>query len=165
MTGKPGGLSAFDLQQELKEAMTELLEDTRYPNPAGGTEPPSVHIYDLPVPQTDDDTELSYMPYVLIRTNAGKISNWDSNDQIKELTVLLLIGIYNPDLQRTGSQDVMTIIQRIENYLGKKRRVGNFTVGKNFQWVLAEADTHPYYFGGITVTFEAPRVIKEDPLV
>ncbi len=165
MAHPPRGFTTFDLQRELKDDLDRLFSEVRLKNAAGDSVSPTVFIYDLPVPETDDDVELSEMPYIIIRTSAGKIADWDSFSQIKQITVLLLIGIYNPDPTRKGHEDVLNIIQRIEIHLGKSRRVGNFTVGSNFEFVTQETDTHPYYFGGITVTFEAPRVIKEDPLV
>lgn len=160
-----GGFTALDLQNELKADLEALFDNFTLRMKSGETRKPTVYLYNLPVPETDDDTEMSYMPYIIIRTNAGKIEDWDTSDQIKELTALLLIGLYNTDTDRSGALDVMAIIQTIENHLGKTRRVGNFTVGRELQWVISDADTHPYYFGGVTVKFEAPRVIKEDPLV
>lgn len=165
MPGKHNGLTVLDFLDEMKEELETLFENVKLNNPRGELVSPSVYKHDLPVPQTDDDTELSYMPYVIVRANTGKIKDWDSSDQAKELTVLLLVGVYNANPQRTGSLDVLSLLQRIENHLGTTRRVGNFTVGSDFQWVLAEADTHPYYFGGATLSFECPRVIKEDPLI
>jgi hypothetical protein len=159
------GLTPYELQTELKVELEELFKDTYLKNAVGDLTPPKIHIHDLPVPMTDDDSELSEMPYIIIRTTGGKIRDWDSFSDIKELTVLLLIGVYNPDPQRTGHADVLNMIQRIENHLGRKRRVGNFAVGSSYEFVTQESDTHPYYFGGITLTFEAARTIKEDPLV
>ena len=83
----------------------------------------------------------------------------------KEIIVELYFGIYNDATDRSGHVELLNMIQRIENHFGITRRVNNFSVLSPFRWVLDEEDRHPYYFGAVSMTFAAPRTIKEDPLV
>lgn len=157
------GFTTKDLEDELVPWLEALLEQVRLKDPTGEFKSPKIYKHDLPVPMTDDDSELSYYPYVIIRVTGGKISDWNA-DLTKALTVQFLIGVYDNDPERKGHDDVLNIIQRIENKLGTTRRVNNFALGSDFQFALGDTDTHPYYFGGIQTTFEAARTIKEDPL-
>ena len=159
------GFTAYDLLLELSSELETVLADVKLATATGEQKAPTVYKLGLPIPEGDDDTELSFMPYVELKLTDGKIKDWDSNDTIKELSVMAIIGIYNADPMRSGYLDVLNVIQRIENYLGKKRRVGNFQVSSDFEYAIADQDTHPFYFGGVMLTFDSPRVIKEDPLV
>lgn len=159
------GFTAYDLLCELSSELESLFAEFKLLNSVGEEVAPKVYKLGLPIPEGDDDTELSFMPYIELKLTDGKIKDWDTSDKIKELSVMAIVGVYNSDPSRAGLLDVLSIIQRIENHLGKKRQVGNFRVGADFEYAISETDTHPFYFGGVMLTFEAPRVIKENPLV
>lgn len=165
MSYTPNGLTAFDLQRELAQELQELFAQTRLKSmdPASGMRAPHIFLQELPIPQDDYDASFSELPYIIVHLSGGEIDDWDSFDAHTEITVELYLGIYNNDSDRSGHVELLNMIQRIENHFGICRRVHNFTVKPSFRWVLDEEDRHPYYFGAVSMTFDAPRTIKEDP--
>ena len=166
MNNRLYGLTAIDLQRELAQTLRELFADSRLKAlDASGERAPHVFLQELPIPQDEYDAAFSELPYIIVHLSGGEIEDWDSADAHTEITVELYFGIYNNSADRSGHIELLNMIQRIENHFGICRRVNNFSVKPLFRWVLDEEDRHPYYFGAVSMTFDAPRTIKEDPFV
>ena len=164
MNYTPHGLTAVDLQRELAQTLRGLFADTLLKSvDQEGMRAPHVFLQELPIPQDEYDAAFSELPYIIVHLSGGEIEDWDSSNAHTEITVELYFGIYNNDPDRSGHVELLNMIQRIENHFGICRRVHNFSVKPSFRWVLDEEDRHPYYFGAVSMTFDAPRTIKEDP--
>ena len=165
MSYTPNGLTSYDLQREVADTLRSLFADTKMHCPSGEDIPPRIFVQELSLPTDDADTNQSEIPYVLVRLSSGEIDNWDSNNGHEKIHMELYLGVYNSRDDRSGHVELLNMIQRIKNHFGIHRHVNNFSVLPSFRWVLDEEDRHPYYFGAITMSFSAPRTIKEDPFV
>ena len=151
-------------QDALAELVEELFDGKKYTSPAGRR---SVNVYkqELPIPtetDADADTEDAPPPFIIVRTEEGKIRD-DDSPQSMEFSMILCA--YEASKERTGWQDVAnmreTIIQRLcaRPYFG-----GAFTVQKPITWAMQQDDTHPYYYGVITLTCTAPALTQDTEL-
>ena len=157
-------LSAHGLQTAVVEELRTLFADTKMRNPLGEDRAPEVYEQQLPVPQDDYDADVSFAPYIIVQMYSGKVADWNARvPHSKSLQVDLLFGVFNDARDRSGHVELLNMIQRVENHLGKTGRVRNFTLASPFEWVIENSDTHPYYFGAASVIFDAPRVIHEEP--
>ena len=90
----------------------------------------------------------------------GEIENADSAQAVN---INLLIGVYEPDYDKQGHKDILTIIARIYERFAKEPVLnGRYILQYPVLWSLQEEESHPFYFGGVSLTFEAAAVRRED---
>ena len=54
-------------------------------------------------------------------------------------------------------------IQRIcDRFAAKPLLAQKYYARQHIQWALQDEDTYPYYFGGIEITFNLPKIGRED---
>ena len=152
------GFTLIDLQSTLAKEINEALSDMRFLKASGDEVKITVYKQHLPISnESDEDDELSRAPYAIVRmTNGGK-----DEDEPISVNFLIIFCIYDNSPERNGHETVLNIIGRLESYLGKKSTVGNFSINPGFDFSLQDSDTHPFYYGGIQMSFDAPKTVKE----
>lgn len=151
-------------QMALRELLEELFKGKKYNGPAGLR---AVGFYEqeIPMPTQSDydaDTEDAPAPFIIVRSEAGKIPD-DDSPQIMDMSIIMCT--YDNSTQRTGWQDVVNMRERIiqkicsEPYFG-----GAFTIKKPISWAMQQDDTHPYYYGVITLKVTAPALSQDTAL-
>ena len=121
--------------------------------------------------ETEDRTEEIPEPYIIVRTNEGNIPDANS---AQEIDLILVVCTYDRNPNRQGYRDVLHIIQEIYGRYAKNplvrikadsggARGGPWSVKYPIKWVTQQEDTHPYYFGAMSLKFEAPAVRQEVP--
>ena len=163
------------MQDALAADLKELFAGQVFPSSAGDTRPISVYVQDLPIIEGNDEGEPRAdeipEPYIIVRTSEGKVQNPDS---AQEISVILIICTYDANPNRQGHRAVLHIIHEIlarysRNPLVRiKSGSGGISGGPwSFlypaEWATQQDDTHPYYFGAMSLKFEAPAVRSEVP--
>ena len=152
-------------QDALIEMLKELFADKLFCGQEG-RKPLKIYKQDLPIPQSDDadaDTDKAEAPYIVVRMTGGQIEDDDSPQTVD---FSLIVCAYDTGLDREGWQDVANIKEDIIQRVCKAPYFGGaFTVLKPITWALQEDDTHPYYFGAMSLKFEAPAVRQEVPFI
>lgn len=150
--------------EALTELMKELFRGRLYQSP-GGKRELRVFQQELPIPTENDvdaDTEDAPPPFVVVRLEGGEIKN-DEDPQTMEFN-LVLCG-YDTARQRTGWRDVMNMREKIIQRLASRPYFGGaFTVLKPITWAVQQDDTHPYYYGVITLSCTAPALTQDTEL-
>lgn len=148
----------------LVEMLEELFEGKKYSGQEG-QKPLRIFKQDLPIPEDDDedvDTNMACAPYIVVQMTEGVIRD-DNNPQTVEFS--LVICTYDTGMNRQGFWDVSNIkediVQRVCSapYFG-----GAFTILKPVAWALQQDDTHPYYFGAVTLLCTAPAMTQDTEL-
>ncbi|MDO4495181.1 MAG: hypothetical protein Q4B62_05260 [Clostridiaceae bacterium] len=153
------GFTIADLQKLLNEDIEETLSQVPLIKPSGETAQIKAYSQFLPIPQsTDEDDENDFVPYVVTKIQTGEKNETDPF----VITVGLIICVCNFGMNREGHFDLLNIIQRLENRFARRSYVGNFEVQPSFEFALQESDTHPFYYAGVILKFNAPKSIKED---
>lgn len=159
MIPKNKGFTPTDLQLMLNADIEETLSQVALLNPKGDTVSMKAYSQYLPIPQsTDEDDENDLVPYTLTKIQTGEK---DGSDPFV-ITIGLVICVCNYGPNREGHFDLMNVIQRLESRFAKNNHVGNFEVQPSFDFALQESDTHPFYYAGVILKFNAPKTIKED---
>lgn len=157
--------------------LADLFEGQTFTSSAGDKRPIRVYPQDLPIiegnDETEDRTEEIPEPYIIVRTNEGNIPDANS---AQEVDLILVICVYDNNPNRQGYRDVLHIIQEIYGRYAKNPLVrikpdsggaagGPYAIKFPIKWVTQQDDTHPYYFGAMSLKFEAPAVRQEVPFI
>lgn len=159
-----GNMTPMDLQDQLVADLKELFENTDYlMTMSGERRAPIVYKQDLPVPQNnDEDTDDDVAPYIIVRIGDGTFDTWG---EAVHVSVMIIVCTYDNSEDRQGVRDVMGMLARIYHKFAAWPHVGNFTCELPIEWAVQhEIDTHPYYFGGVSMTWSCPGTLIEDPL-
>lgn len=147
-------MNARILQDALVADLMELFKDRRYKKPDGSSSAPSVFSQALPKQQTDAETEIDPFPYIIVRIDSGGIEK--QTDPYK-VSLLLLLGAFDDDPNNQGHRTILEMIELIQqHYEEHPDLAGKFVFTDPFDWALQDEDSHPYFFGGIEITFNVP---------
>ncbi len=81
----------------------------------------------------------------------------DSVGGVKPSSVrlLIVIGVYDESLDNQGYRDVLSIMSKIRLELLSRPIISQrFTLIDKLEWTLPDEELNPYYFGGITATWQ-----------
>lgn len=152
------------LQDALVEELEKLFSSYTLTNSLGAERAVNVFSQDIPYRKGDDeapDPAEVPEPYIVVRLLSGELPEQDANQTIR---AVLVICVCDPDTRRQGYRDALHIVNRILTHYGANNVVGKrYVVQYPIQWVTQEEETHPYYYAGMALTFEAPAIFKEVP--
>lgn len=170
------------LQDDLVEELKKIFDGFRLKNPLGELSPVNVYAQSLPIPapvpppeETDPElaeeglidtdpvkTEDPY-PYAIVRVTDGKIENIDGDQAV---TVFIILGVFDDNLNNQGHKDVLNMIQRIyERFAKNAILAGKYECEHPMQWSLQEEESFPYFIGGVGLTFNTLPIRREDPYI
>lgn len=162
------------LQEALVEDLLQLFDGETFASSTGAARPLRVYPQETPPMEGWDEAdrqEDAPEPYIIVRLQEGSIADPDSPQVV---SVILVICLYDAGDQRQGHRDILHVIARLVERYGENRVVrpsndltggSPFTAQYPIRWVLQEDDTRPYYFGGVSLTFEAPAIRQEVPFI
>lgn len=100
--------------------------------------------------ETEEDAVFD-CPWCLIKLVGGRIPGIN---QKQEIDVAVCFGIFNDSPTNQGHQEILNLIQKTyERFATNPLLDGQYTCSGNFEWVLQEEDTFPYFFGAISMKF------------
>ncbi len=153
------GLTPYDLQKQLTDEIKNVLSPMTFFKPSGDKTEIPIHMQQLPVTNnSDEDDELCAAPYGIVRMTTG---SKDEDDEPMSIDFYVLFCIWDNSHDRQGHISLLNIISRLENHFGEKTHLGNFEIKPVFDFALQDADTHPFYYGAIKLSFNVPKTIKE----
>lgn len=171
-------VAAF-LQSELADELRKILVDFRLKNPKGKSSTINIFEQHLPMPEAeqtdwetiqpellengliDQQTKPDPYPYIIVRIDDGEIKD-ENSAQMVSLT--LIIGAYEPEYMKQGHKDILNVIAKIYERFAKMPVLnGKYTIQYPILWGLQEEESYPFYFGGMSLTFEIAAVRREDP--
>ena len=111
---------------------------------------------------------------VTLASEAARKALEQAGKRAEEIDLILVVCTYDRNPNRQGYRDVLHIIQEIYGRYAKNplvrikadsggARGGPWSVKYPIKWVTQQEDTHPYYFGAMSLKFEAPAVRQEVP--
>lgn len=163
-----------NLQNALVTDLLQLFAGETFASSTGDPRPLRVYSQEVPPMAGWDEAdrqEEAPEPYIIVRLLEGSIADADSP---QEVSVILVICLYDAGEQRQGHRDILHVIARIIERYGENRVVrpspdltggSPFTAQYPIKWALQEDDTRPYYFGGVSLNFETPAIRQEVPFI
>lgn len=145
-------MTARDLQQAIIQDLKVLFQLRRYTGSDGESVPINVYEHDVPERTSDDAPEP--FPYIIVRLTGGNI---ETQTDPHKVSVMLLVGVYDADLNHKGCSTVVEILECIqEHYEGTPLLAGQFVFQDPFTWVTQDELSYPYYFGAANTTWSIP---------
>ncbi len=143
-----------DLESELKV----ILGHMRFSTSLGEESEINVFQYGLPIEKTQEDRKKKF-PYVLIIPQEGETG---SNSEPQKMSVELLIGVFDKDLNNQGKKIVLNVINDIEErFLKVPMLKGEYYADEEIKWVVDTEDEYPYHYGAMQISFNIPTFRRE----
>ena len=145
------------LQNAVVAELKALFSHDRLKNSRGIERAVEVFAQDVPVRQDEDEQPPE--AYITVRLMGGEITDEAS---AQEIDVVLLVCVHDQNPDRQGYRDALHIQNEAYRYFAV-----NGIVGKKYQvlypirWETQDGDTHPFYFTGMALKFEAQAIHKE----
>ena len=178
------GITPYYLQKDLCKEIERLTEDLRFLRP-GSSERVKLKAYRQMLPLAEkDDTEVldeyggeeaydKLFPWALVQIAGGSIKEPSAEHRVN---LNIVVGIYEPDTERNGHDDVMLVIERIIERFSKhpvlNRKFTITVITDNnisnshelFEWALSDPtdEAYPFYFGVLSLAFRMKGFERED---
>lgn len=158
-------MTPLELIRQLKEELETLYKDMQLPDSMGAMKSPAVYLNELPLVESTSESlpdEYASPPYIIVRS-----TGWSGGftGEPRSVDVMVLYSVYCPEKDRDGCTDILNMFERLYIRFGKNHYLGNFEISEEgMNCALTDEDTYPYFFGGASMRFLAPSVIREDPL-
>ena len=144
-------MTARELQHDLAADLLRIFKDRRYLNPRGERAHLQVFKQNLPKREHGDDEDP--FPYIIVRLDTGGV---DTQIDPHRIQVILVIGIYDDDLENNGHEAVLEILEVIqEHYEALPVLNGKFRMEDPFFWALQDEESYPYFYGAAQMTWSA----------
>lgn len=146
------------LMEDLADEIKTILGHMRLPTPLHTESEINVFQYGLPVEKTNEDSKKKF-PYVLITPQEGETGNgYDA----QKVSVNLLIGLFDEDLNNQGKKSVLNIINDIEErFLKRPMMERGYYADEEIKWVVDTEDEYPYHYGAMWLSFNIPTFRRE----
>lgn len=146
-----------DLQSGLKARLKKLFVNKKFTDPDGELIP--LHVFEQHLPEKPQE-DISLFPYIIVQLLEGEQQAVSEPHTVK---VLFIIGVYDESSDNQGNKEVMAIINKIFEDLGKRPiQSRRFELTFPIRWGLHEEDVAPYFFGAVETTWSAPAFMRED---
>ena len=155
-------MTALDLQEELAQEVSKILKDIVTVN-AAGESISGVHVYkqNLPIILSDEEDDSKFLPYAIVRLSEGKT---EDDDTPWVDTVDILFGVHDSNESNQGHQHIMVMCQRvIDRFAAEPLLASRYRAEQDMEWAIQDEDTYPYYFGGVRMKFNVPKIGRRDP--
>lgn len=154
-------MTPLELQDELVEEMSRILDGYTYKAPNGESIP--IHVFAQNIPINEMDDEADPIPYIIVRLNSGEDDG--SRDSFYTVSVVVIVGIWDDSSEAQGHRDLMNIIQKIyQRFHGNPDLNRKAAYAGGFKWAMQDDAYYPYSFGACHMKFHIAAVRREDYL-
>ena len=150
-----------NLQDDLLEEVEDILSDIQTKD-ATGKEVVGVkgYAHQLPVMEMDEDDVSQLIPYFIIRFEGGETK--EDNDPW-HITTQILFSVHDAS-KSDGHEHLLTMIQRVvDRFASEPLLKKMYRADQNIQFAIADDDTYPFYFGGVSMIFTIPKIGRREP--
>ena len=155
-------MTASEFQRELVEEVEKILKDIQTQNTYGEMVT-GVKGYEqsLPIVTDDEEDESQFFPYFIVKMSEGKT---EGDDYTWTVTADILLGCHDNSKKANGHRHIMNMIQRICDCFAAEPLMNNkFRAEQDMEWALQDEDTYPFYFGGVRIKFNIPKIGRREP--
>ena len=156
-------MTVLDFQEELEKDVEHILKDIVTIN-AAGERVSGVNVYrqQLPVIASDEEDDSRFLPYALVRLYDGKT---EDDDTPWIVTADIHFGVHDADPSNQGHQHILVMCQRlIDRYAAEPLLAKKYRAEQDMEWAVQDADTYPYFFGGVRIKFNVPKIGRREPV-
>lgn len=148
-----------NLQDTLCEEIKRITRGVLVQNE--GREWCDLNVYPQLTPLAESEDDTSPFPYCTVGLTNNQVTGIR---EPQKQEVVLYFGICYWDKDRQWQRSVLTMIERIKKRFLTDPLLGPFSCRPEMESALSDEDdvTHPYYFGGMKLTFDMPNYERED---
>lgn len=152
-------MTPLELQDELVDEMSIILDGYTYKTPEGERIP--IHIFAQNIPMNETDDEADPVPYIIVRLSSGEDDG--TRDSFNTVSIVIIVGIWDDDLDSQGHRDLTNIIQKIYQRFHEDPDLNKKAVyAGEFKWAIQDDSYYPYNFGACHMKFHIAAVRRED---
>lgn len=122
-----------------------------------------VNVYEqnLPVVTDDEEDESQFFPYALVKLETGKTADDDSPWVV---ATEIHFGICDHSKKNIGHRHIMNMIQDVvDRFAAEPLLNQKFRAEQDIEWAVQDEDTYPFYFGGVAISFNVPKIGRREP--
>ena len=155
-------MTAEEFQRELIEEVEKILRDIQTENTAGETVT-GVKGYEqmLPIVVNDEEDDSQFFPYFIVKLGDGKTQDDDSPWIV---TTDIYLGCHDNSEKAEGHRHILNMVQKIcDRFAAEPLMNSKFRAEPDMEWALQDEDTYPFYFGGVRIRFNIPKIGRRTP--
>ena len=81
------------------------------------------------------------------------------------MTADILLGVYDTDPNMGGGDHILIMIRRIIDRFSQEALLSRkFRCESKMDWAVQDEDTYPYFFGGVRLQFNIPKIGRSEPI-
>jgi len=162
-------VTAYQLQNDLAEEIERVLSDMIFQNPKGKQEHMKAYVQELPKREqtvqpgslmAEDGEEEDPYPFCVVMMESGTIYNGEQT-----VNTVLVFGIFDDSLKNLGHRALMNVIHKVTERFIKNpvlRDMYQIDTRQGISWILDDEERYPYFIGGMTMSWNAYFVERED---
>lgn len=152
-------MTPLELQDELVDEISNILNSYTYKRPDGEHIP--IHVFAQNIPMTETDDEADPVPYIIVRLSSGEDDG--TRDSFNTVSIVIIVGIWDDALNSQGHRDLMNIIQKIYQRFHEDPDLNRKAVyAGEFKWAIQDDSYYPYNFGACHMKFQIAAIRRED---
>lgn len=150
-------MTAYALQDDLIEEISDLLKDITTENTIGETvDGVTGYAQRLPEIAESEEDASQLFPYFIVRISDGTT---EDDEEPWMVTINVLLGVCDWDKSGAGFRHILNMIQRItDRFISEPLLKNRYRASQEMNWALQEEDSYPFYFGGIEMKFEVRKI-------
>lgn len=161
-------MTIYQLQKDMAEEIELVLADMVFRNPGGNQEHMRAYVQELPKRvqpvglgsiMSEDEEEDPY-PFCIVRTESGVVYSGSQT-----VRTVLVFGIFDDSLENLGHQALLNAIHKVtERFILDPTLKNMYRMNdqEGISWILDEEERYPYFIGGMTMSWNAYFVERED---
>lgn len=114
----------------------------------------------LPILKDEDDEDDKFFPYCIVRLDSSVTEEDGDYDHV---SVGFYFGAYDNDRDGGGDIYIQAMIDAVKTRFEEEPLLDHmFRAEPDTDWALQDADSYPYYFGALEITFGIPKMKRKD---
>lgn len=150
-------MTTVALVEEMAEELKNITKDLYFEDAEKNQVTMKTYEFALPYQKYEEEEEP--FPYIVIAPNTGCASE---EAQKNTVSINLYIGIRKEEPKNDGKRDVLGVMQRITERFRKNNMLKCFRQVGDITWAVDDEDAYPYYFGGMSMTFQVFKIEREE---
>lgn len=155
-------MTILDFQDALVKDVDKVLKDV-FTTDVNGGRVSGVNVYaqNLPIAESDEEDDSQFVPYAIVKLYSGST---EDDETPWTVTADIHFCIHDAGTENQGHRHVMVMCQKlIDRYAAEPLLDRRYRAKQDMEWALQDDESHPYFFGGVRIKFDIPKIGRRTP--